>query len=144
MGGTTAKLCLIDQFRPQTARKFEIALAARFIKGSGMPVRIPVIEMIEIGAGGGSIASVDRLGRLQVGPESAGSDPGPAAFGAGGAHPTVTDADVVLGLIDPDRFAEGRLKIDRQAAQAVLSTGIGQALDLNAAGGGDRRQRDCR
>ena len=85
MGGTTAKLCLIDQFRPQTARKFEIALAARFIKGSGMPVRIPVIEMIEIGAGGGSIASVDRLGRLQVGPESAGSDPGPAAFGAGGA-----------------------------------------------------------
>ena len=134
MGGTTAKLCLIDQFCPQTARKFEIARAAQFIKGSGMPVRIPVIEMIEIGAGGGSIASVDRLGRLQVGPESAGSDPGPAAFGAGGAHPTVTDADVVLGLIDPDRFAEGRLKIDRQAAQAALSTGIGQALDLNAAG----------
>ena len=87
MGGTTAKLCLIDHFRPQSARKFEIARAARFIKGSGMPVRIPVIEMIEIGAGGGSIAHVDRLGRLQVGPESAGSEPGPAAFARGAQSP---------------------------------------------------------
>ena len=105
LGGTTAKLCLIDKFRPQSARKFEIARAARFIKGSGMPVRIPVIEMIEIGAGGGSIAHVDRLGRLQVGPESAGSEPGPAAFAKGGTAPTVTDADVVRAVgLEPTRL----------------------------------------
>lgn len=133
MGGTTAKLCLIDKYRPQTARKFEIARAARFIKGSGMPVRIPVIEMIEIGAGGGSIAHVDRLGRLQVGPESAGSEPGPAAFAKGGTAPTVTDADVMQGLIEPARFAEGRLRIDMDAAETALATSIGQALNLDSA-----------
>ncbi|WP_299657150.1 hydantoinase/oxoprolinase family protein [uncultured Tateyamaria sp.] len=132
MGGTTAKLCLIDGYRPQTARKFEIARAARFIKGSGMPVRIPVIEMIEIGAGGGSIAQVDRLGRLQVGPESAGSEPGPAAFAKGGTDPTVTDADVMQGLIEPSRFAEGRLAIDIGATQLALERGVGQALDVDA------------
>ncbi len=133
MGGTTAKLCLIDQFRPQTARKFEIARAARFVKGSGMPVRIPVIEMIEIGAGGGSIAQVDRLGCLQVGPESAGSEPGPAAFGKGGIDPTVTDADVMQGLIEPGRFAEGRLRIDMVAAERVLLSGIGDVMGIDAA-----------
>ena len=133
MGGTTAKLCLIDRYRPQTARKFEIARAARFIKGSGMPVRIPVIEMIEIGAGGGSIAHVDRLGRLQVGPESAGSEPGPAAFAKGGTEPTVTDADVMQGLIEPGRFAEGRLRIDMDAAKRALASGVGQELKLDAA-----------
>ena len=132
MGGTTAKLCLIDDFRPQTARKFEIARAARFVKGSGMPVRIPVIEMIEIGAGGGSIARVDRLRRLQIGPESAGSEPGPAAFGKGGTQPTVTDADIVQGLVDPDRFAERRLAIDVHAAETALETNVGKALGLNA------------
>ncbi len=131
MGGTTAKLCLIDAFRPQTARRFEIARAARFVQGSGMPVRIPVIEMIEIGAGGGSIAHVDRLGRLQVGPESAGSEPGPAAFGKGGSAPTVTDADVTQGLIEPERFAEGRLAIDPAAAQAALAGGVGAPLGLD-------------
>ncbi|MEP2029571.1 MAG: hydantoinase/oxoprolinase family protein [Paracoccaceae bacterium] len=125
MGGTTAKLCLIDGFQPQTARNFEISRAARFIKGSGMPVRIPVLEMIEIGAGGGSIATLDRLGRLQVGPRSAGSEPGPAAFGKGGTEPTVTDADVVLGLIDPKRFAEGRLEIDKAAADQAISNQLG-------------------
>ncbi|WP_037308747.1 hydantoinase/oxoprolinase family protein [Ruegeria halocynthiae] len=130
MGGTTAKLCLIDDFRPQTARKFEISRAERFIRGSGMPVRIPVIEMIEIGAGGGSIASVDRLGRLQVGPHSAGSDPGPAAFGKGGDKPTVTDADLTLGLIEPARFAEGRLKIDPDAAHDALNRDVGGPLAL--------------
>ncbi|MEM6624817.1 MAG: hydantoinase/oxoprolinase family protein [Pseudomonadota bacterium] len=134
MGGTTAKLCLIDDYRPQTARRFEIARAQRFIKGSGMPVRIPVIEMIEIGAGGGSIASVDRLGRLAVGPESAGSQPGPVSFGRGGTQPTVTDADVALGLIDPARFAEGRLNVDRPAAEAALTTEIGTPLGLDAHG----------
>lgn len=132
MGGTTAKLCLIDGARPQTARRFEISRAERFVRGSGMPVRIPVIEMIEIGAGGGSIAAVDRLSRLGVGPRSAGSDPGPVAFGMGGTEPTVTDADVALGLIDPDRFAERRLRIDRAAAEAALLREIGCPLNLDA------------
>ena len=130
MGGTTAKLCLIDNARPQTTRSFEIARAARFIKGSGMPVRIPVIDMIEIGAGGGSVAQVDRLGRLQVGPESAGSDPGPAAFARGGTQPTVTDADVALGLVDPARFAEGRLAMDVDAADGALHAHVGEPLGL--------------
>ena len=131
MGGTTAKLCLIDGFRPQTARKFEIARAERFIRGSGMPVRIPVIEMIEIGAGGGSIASVDRLGRIRVGPQSAGADPGPAAFGNGGKQPTVTDADIVQGLIAPDGFAESRINMNPSAAKAELKRKVGDALGLD-------------
>ncbi|MGD1925791.1 MAG: hydantoinase/oxoprolinase family protein [Paracoccaceae bacterium] len=132
MGGTTAKRCLIDGQRPQTARTFEIARAARFVKGSGMPVRIPVIEMIEIGAGGGSIAAVDRLGRLTVGPHSAGSDPGPAAFCKGGVRPTVTDSDITLGLIDPARFAEGRLPIDPSASAKALAQDVGTPLGLKA------------
>ena len=99
-----------------------------------MPVRIPVIEMIEIGAGGGSIANVDRLGRLCVGPQSAGSEPGPAAFGRGGNAATVTDADVVLGLVDPDQFAEGRLPIDVSAAEAVLVKDVGSKLQVDAEG----------
>ncbi|MEO1456147.1 MAG: hydantoinase/oxoprolinase family protein [Pseudomonadota bacterium] len=134
MGGTTAKLCLIDGAEPQTTRSFEIARAARFIKGSGMPVRIPVVELIEIGAGGGSVAAVDGLGRLTVGPESAGAEPGPAAFARGGTEPTVTDADVVLGYIDPDRFAEGRLAIDPTLARATLERRVGAPLGLDAAG----------
>ena len=132
MGGTTAKLCLIDDYRPQTSRKFEISRADRFIKGSGMPVRIPVVDMIEIGAGGGSLAGVDRLGRLTVGPESAGSEPGPAAFGKGGKRATVTDADVVLGLIEPETFAEGRLHVDAAAAAEALLADVGGALALDA------------
>ncbi len=130
MGGTTAKLCLIDGYRAQTARHFEIARAERFVKGSGMPVRIPVVEMIEIGAGGGSIASVDGLGRLSVGPESAGSEPGPAAFAKGGVRATVTDSDVCLGLIEPDLFAEGRLKIDVAAARTAIDRDVGVPLEL--------------
>ena len=131
MGGTTAKLCLIDDYQPQTARRFEIARAERFIKGSGMPVRIPVLEMIEIGAGGGSIASVDRLGRLRVGPQSAGSEPGPAAFGKGGTHATVTDADVVQGLIEPSSFAEGRLAIDVDEADNAIRQAVDIPLGVN-------------
>lgn len=131
IGGTTAKLCLIDNHTPQTSRNFEIARAARFVKGSGMPVRIPVVEMIEIGAGGGSIASVDTLGRIAVGPRSAGSEPGPAAFARGGIDATVTDADVSLGYIDVKRFAEGRLRIDAKAADAALTHSIGNALGLS-------------
>ena len=134
MGGTTAKLCLIDNYRPQTARKFEISRAERFIKGSGMPVRIPVIEMIEIGAGGGSIATVDRLNRLQIGPESAGSEPGPVAFGKGGTEPTVTDADIAMGLIEPGRFAEGRLSINRNAAATAIDDEIAKPLEIDAQG----------
>ena len=132
MGGTTAKLCLIDNARPQTSRQFEIARAARFIKGSGMPVRIPVIEMIEIGAGGGSIAGVDHLGRLTVGPLSAGSEPGPVAFGRGGSEPTVTDSDIALGYIVPDTFAEGHISIDPEASKNALASVIGEKLELDA------------
>ncbi|MBO9446745.1 hydantoinase/oxoprolinase family protein [Ruegeria sp. R14_0] len=137
VGGTTAKLCLIDNARPQTSRQFEIARAARFIKGSGMPVRIPVIEMIEIGAGGGSIAGVDRLGRLTVGPKSAGSEPGPVAFGRGGTEPTVTDSDITLGYIVPDTFAEGFIKIDPKASKAALGRVIGARLETDATGAAD-------
>jgi N-methylhydantoinase A len=131
MGGTTAKLCLIDDYEPQTARAFEISRAARFIKGSGMPARIPVVEMIEIGAGGGSIAGVDSLGRLTVGPRSAGAEPGPAAFAKGGTDATVTDADVELGYIDPQAFAEGRLTIDARAAELALKASVGDPLGLD-------------
>ncbi|MDC0659948.1 hydantoinase/oxoprolinase family protein [Leisingera sp. SS27] len=137
VGGTTAKLCLIDNARPQTSRQFEIARAARFIKGSGMPVRIPVIEMIEIGAGGGSIAGVDRLGRLTVGPKSAGSEPGPVAFGRGGTEPAVTDSDVTLGYIVPETFAEGHIRIDPEASKEALSRVIGSRLDMDGIGAAD-------
>lgn len=137
VGGTTAKLCLIDGARPQTSRQFEIARAARFVKGSGMPVRIPVIEMIEIGAGGGSIAGVDRLGRLTVGPKSAGSEPGPVAFGRGGTEPTVTDSDITLGYILPDTFAEGHIQIDPEASELALARVIGAKLDLDGVGAAD-------
>ncbi len=137
VGGTTAKLCLIDGARPQTSRAFEIARAARFIKGSGMPVRIPVIEMIEIGAGGGSIAGVDRLGRLTVGPQSAGSEPGPVAFMRGGTEPTVTDSDITLGYIVPDTFAEGHIRLNPEGSKAALARVVGERLQLDAVGAAD-------
>lgn len=137
MGGTTAKLCLIDDYQPQSARRFEIARAERFIKGSGMPVRIPVLEMIEIGAGGGSIAHLDRLGRINAGPQSAGSEPGPAAFGKGGQEATVTDADIQQGLIEPASFAEGRLQIDpAKAAEAIDRCFDGTEMSTDAAAAG--------
>ncbi len=104
MGGTTAKLTLLDDLSLQRSRQFEVARAYRFVQGSGLPVRIPVIELVEIGAGGGSIARIDALGRIQVGPDSAGSLPGPASYGRGGTEPTVTDADTALGRLDPKRF----------------------------------------
>ena len=130
MGGTTAKICLIDDGRPLHSRAFEVDRSYRFKKGSGLPVRIPVIEMVEIGAGGGSIAHVDRLGRLLVGPESAGSEPGPAAYGRGGEAPTVTDADVTLGRLDADRFAGGRLKLDVAAAERAVERTIAKTMHL--------------
>ena len=132
MGGTTAKICLIDDFRPQASRSFEIGRIYRFLKGSGLPVRIPVIEMVEIGAGGGSVASVDLLKRLRVGPESAGAEPGPASYGRGGTAPTVTDADLALGRIDSRRFAGGSMTLDVAAARAALESDVGARLGLNA------------
>ena len=130
MGGTTAKICLIDDAQPQTTRAFEVARAHRFLKGSGLPLRIPVIEMVEIGAGGGSIARVDRLGRIAVGPESAGAQPGPACYGQGGTQPTVTDADLAMGRIDPAEFSGGRIALDEQATTDALSADVGAPLDL--------------
>ncbi|MBW8854586.1 MAG: hydantoinase/oxoprolinase family protein, partial [Bradyrhizobium sp.] len=130
MGGTTAKICLIEKYQPETSRVFEVDRAARFLKGSGLPVRIPVIEMVEIGAGGGSIARLDDLKRITVGPDSAGSEPGPACYGRGGERPTVTDADVWLGKIDPERFAGGSIPLDVARAEAALERAIGAALAL--------------
>jgi N-methylhydantoinase A len=131
MGGTTAKICLIDAGQPQTGRSFEVARIYRFKKGSGLPLRIPVIEMVEIGAGGGSIAHVDALSRIAVGPESAGSEPGPACYGRGGRDATVTDADVALGKIDPQDFAGGRIALDAKAAEAALNRAVGERLGLS-------------
>jgi N-methylhydantoinase A len=130
MGGTTAKICLIDDLRPQTSRAFEVARVYRFKKGSGLPLRIPVIEMVEIGAGGGSIARVDPLKRITVGPDSAGADPGPACYGRGGTLPSVTDADLLLGRIDPTGFSGGRMALDRAAADAAMQREVGDKLDL--------------
>jgi N-methylhydantoinase A len=131
MGGTTAKICFIDKARAQTARVFEVARIYRFVKGSGLPLRIPVIEMVEIGAGGGSIASVDALGRIAVGPQSAGSEPGPVCYARGGDEPTVTDADVVLGRIDPATFSGGRMLLDTDGAKSAIVERIGAKLDLS-------------
>ena len=130
MGGTTAKICLIDNGEPQHSRTFEVARQYRFLKGSGLPLRIPVIEMVEIGAGGGSIASVDSLSRINVGPESAGAEPGPASYGRGGTEPTVTDADVVLGRIDPGYFAGGSIKLSPDKAGVAVDKSVGTPLGL--------------
>jgi N-methylhydantoinase A len=131
MGGTTAKICLIDDFRPQTARTFEVARVGRFRRGSGLPLRIPVIEMVEIGAGGGSLAHVDSMGRIAVGPESAGADPGPACYGRGGVKPAVTDANLVLGRYDFSRFAGGTMTLDTAAAERALRAGVAAPLALS-------------
>ena len=133
MGGTTAKICLIDGGRPRTSRSLEVARMYRFLKGSGLPLRVPVIEMVEIGAGGGSIATVDALRRIRVGPESAGAEPGPACYALGGTAPTVTDADVVLGRIDVDGFAGGTLKLHAGRANDALARAVGAPLELTGA-----------
>jgi N-methylhydantoinase A len=131
MGGTTAKICLIDDGRPQTARNFEIARVGRFKRGSGLPLRIPVIEMVEIGAGGGSLAHVDAMGRIAVGPESAGADPGPACYGRGGTRPAVTDANLLLGRYDPARFAGGTLQLHPGAARDAMASQVAMRLGLS-------------
>jgi len=132
MGGTTAKIALIEDFTPQTAKTFEVARTTRFKKGSGMPISIPVIEMIEIGAGGGSIASVDTLRQIRIGPHSAGSQPGPAAYDLGGNDPTVTDANVQLGRLHPDTFGAGEISLSPPRAAAAIRGAIGNRLGLDA------------
>ncbi|MCW5772831.1 MAG: hydantoinase/oxoprolinase family protein [Rhodospirillaceae bacterium] len=129
MGGTTAKIAIVDDGVPQTARAFEFGRVFRFKKGSGLPLKVPSVELVEIGAGGGSIASIDHLGCLAVGPESAGSEPGPASYGRGGTAPTVTDADLALGRIRPAAFAGGRIALDAAAAERALG-GVGRILGL--------------
>jgi N-methylhydantoinase A len=131
MGGTTAKACLIDKGEPLRTTEFEVARVFRFKKGSGIPLRVPVIEMIEIGAGGGSIARVDRLGLVQVGPESSSADPGPACYGQGGTQATVTDADLVLGYLDAGNFLGGDMRLDIEAAKAAIDRDIARPLGLS-------------
>jgi N-methylhydantoinase A len=132
MGGTTAKICLIEGGEPERSRRFEVARAWRNLKGSGLPVRVPVIELVEIGAGGGSIGRVDAMGRITVGPDSCGAEPGPACYGRGGTLPAVTDANLVLGRIDAARFAAGRLPLDPDRAAQALAAGVGAALGMDA------------
>ena len=132
MGGTTAKICLIEGRAPRTAKTFEVARTHRFTKGSGMPIAIPVIEMIEIGAGGGSIAFVDALDQIRVGPLSAGSEPGPASYQLGGTNPTVTDANLLLGRLSPDTFGASGIDLSPEAADTALAGGVGTPLGLDA------------
>lgn len=130
MGGTTAKLCLIQNGRPALARGLEVARVSRFRKGSGLPLQFPSIDMIEIGAGGGSIAHVDRLGLLKVGPQSASADPGPACYDLGGDEPTVTDANLLLGYLNPDYFLGGRMKLNVPAADRAMER-LAKTLNLS-------------
>ncbi len=121
MGGTTAKACLIENYKPLITGLFEVDRRYRFKEGSGMPVTIPSIDMIEIGAGGGSLAFVDDLGLLKVGPKSAGAMPGPACYGRGGEGAAVTDADLLLGLLDADNFLGGDMKLDVAASDREIA-----------------------
>ena len=132
MGGTTAKICLIKNQTPKTSRVFEVARTYRFKKGSGMPISIPVIDMVEIGAGGGSLAHVDALQQIRVGPKSAGSEPGPACYGRHGTRPAVTDADLVLGKLDPENFAGGSIKLFPDASCTAIAEYVGTKLDMDA------------
>ena len=132
MGGTTAKICLIKDQVPKTSRVFEVARSYRFKKGSGMPISIPVIDMVEIGAGGGSIANVDELNQIRVGPKSAGSEPGPACYGLGAETASVTDADLILGKLDENNFAGGKIKRDGLASRNVIKRTIGEKLKVTA------------
>ena len=132
MGGTTAKICLINDGQPERSRRFEVGRVWKNLKGSGLPVRIPVIELVEIGAGGGSIGRVDALQRITVGPDSCGSEPGPACYGRGGEQPAVTDANLVLGRIDPEHFAAGRMPLDASLSRQALTAFIGKPLGMDA------------
>jgi len=132
MGGTTAKICLINHQTPKTSRVFEVARSYRFKKGSGMPISIPVIDMVEIGAGGGSLAHVDSMQQIRVGPESAGSEPGPACYGQGGTRPGVTDADLILGKLDPENFAGGSINLHQDNSKIALAKHVGDTLEMDA------------
>lgn len=128
MGGTTAKSCLIQQGRAGLVSTFEVGRVQRFKKGSGLPIQVPVVDLMEIGAGGGSIARIGKMGLLQVGPDSAGADPGPVCYGLGGKNPTVTDADLVLGYLDPDWFLGGTMKLDVDASRKVIEEKLAKPL----------------
>ena len=138
MGGTTAKMCLIEDFNPEHANTFEAGRVRRFRKGSGVPLKVPVIDLIEIGAGGGSISRLDAMGLLKVGPDSAASEPGPVCYGLGGENPTVTDADLLLGYLSPEYFLGGEMSLDvgmvRNAIEAKLATPSGMTATDIAAG----------
>lgn len=133
MGGTTAKICFVEDGRPTTATDYEVARVHRFKKGSGLPIKLPVIDMIEIGAGGGSIAWIDRLGLLKVGPQSAGADPGPVCYGRGGGQPTVTDADLTLGYLDAGYFLGGRMSLDGEGARRAIQEKTAAPLSTDVA-----------
>jgi N-methylhydantoinase A len=133
MGGTTAKACLIPDGQPERTVHFEVARETRFAEGSGLPLQIPAIDMIEIGAGGGSIARVDQRGLLQVGPDSAGASPGPVCYGAGNQQPTVTDCDLVLGYLGADSFLGGRMRLDKQAAENAIAEHLAKPLGISVA-----------
>jgi N-methylhydantoinase A len=128
MGGTTAKSCLIQNGQAGLVSTFEVGRVQRFKKGSGLPIQVPVVDLMEIGAGGGSIARMSKMGLLQVGPQSAGADPGPVCYGRGGREPTVTDADLVLGYLDPDYFLGGTMPLDKAAAEAAISAQVAGPL----------------
>lgn len=131
MGGTTAKACLIEDGRPTISSDFEVARVYRFKKGSGLPIKASSVELVEIGAGGGSIARIDRFGLLKVGPDSAGAEPGPVCYGRGGTEPTVTDADLVLGYLDPEYFLGGQMQLDRAAAWRTIQRKLAEPLGLS-------------
>ncbi len=131
MGGTTAKACLISSGEPERTARFEVARETRFAEGSGLPLQIPAIDMIEIGAGGGSIAEIDARGLIQVGPRSAGASPGPACYGLGNLKPTVTDCDLVLGYLDANSFLGGTMKLDTAAAESAINEHLAQPLGLS-------------
>ncbi|HVU09909.1 MAG TPA: hydantoinase/oxoprolinase family protein [Phototrophicaceae bacterium] len=131
MGGTTAKLSLIEQGIPLTADFIEVARIKRYMAGSGIPVKVPVIDLLEIGSGGGSIAWIDHMGLLKVGPESSGSSPGPACYGWGGTRPTVTDADAVLGYLNPHNFLGGEMTLDVEAASSAIAAHIATPTHLS-------------
>ncbi|HJO97781.1 MAG TPA: hydantoinase/oxoprolinase family protein [Rhodospirillales bacterium] len=131
MGGTTAKLCLLLGDEPIRASEYEVARVHRFKAGSGIPLKVPCVDLLEIGAGGGSIAGISPLGLLQVGPESAGAAPGPACYGQGGERPTVTDADLLLGYLNAEHFLGGAMALDIEASRLAIEAGVSQALGLS-------------
>jgi N-methylhydantoinase A len=133
MGGTTAKIILLNDYEPRHSRSMEVARVCRFLPGSGLPLRVPVIDMIEIGAGGGSIAELDELRRIKVGPESAGANPGPACYALGGRRPTVTDADLVLAKLDASLFAGGTMTLDEARARDAIAHDVATPLATDVA-----------